>query len=73
MVRMLTPDDIATKLRCSRSYVGTLASSDPTFPAPRKLGRLLRWPESEIDAWITGRGGDTVQTRPAPGCETRVV
>lgn len=25
------------------------------FPAPVKLGRSSRWPESEIDAWIEAR------------------
>lgn len=25
------------------------------FPAPVKLGRSSRWPESEVDAWIEAR------------------
>lgn len=72
MVRMLDAEDVADKLRCSRSHLNNVLANDPTFPRPRRLGRLIRWPEAAIDDWINGRGA-TVQSRPSPACETRVI
>ncbi|MFO0899841.1 MAG: AlpA family phage regulatory protein [Pirellulales bacterium] len=65
MVRMIDADDVAAKLKCSRTHLTEVVSNDPTFPRPRRLGRLIRWPESAIDAWINGDGVNVQHAAPS--------
>lgn len=50
VARYLTPEDVATRLGVSISWVRK-RSADGTLPH-RKVGRYLRFIPSEIDAWV---------------------
>lgn len=51
MPRMLTGEEVAGLLRCSRRTVYRLANTG-TIPPPVRLGGLARWPRETIQAWI---------------------
>ncbi|WP_321905204.1 helix-turn-helix transcriptional regulator [Paraburkholderia tropica] len=53
MIDLLTPDEIADKLKVERrAFVRTIAKQ-PDFPAPVRLGpRILRWSADDIQTWI---------------------
>jgi len=51
MPKMLTGDDVAGLLRCSRRTVYRLANAGK-IPAPIRLGGLARWPRETVRAWI---------------------
>lgn len=53
MIDLLTPDEIADKLKVERrAFVRTIAKQ-PDFPAPVRLGpRILRWNAEDIQTWI---------------------
>lgn len=59
--RLLTVDDVAQMLACSPRHVAELRNTG-RMPAPRKLGRLVRWCPAEISAWL--RDGCPAQTAP---------
>lgn len=42
---------VATLCGCSARHVARLADAGD-MPAPRKLGRLLRWARRELTAWV---------------------
>ena len=48
MSQLQTLTDIADRLQVSVRTVYRL----PNFPAPIRIGRLVRWREEEVDAWI---------------------
>ena len=52
--------DVEAKLCISRSSIYDRLDPkskryDPTFPRPLKMGHMVGWLESEIDAWIKSR------------------
>jgi len=51
MRRMLTVQELATILRCSPKTVYRLADAGK-MPAPCRLGTLVRWSNSAIEAWV---------------------
>ena len=51
--QLLDVRQVASLLGCSTRTVYRLAQSE-LMPRPRKLGALVRWPRSEIEAWIIG-------------------
>lgn len=56
---LLTADDVATELDCSRRHVIRMSEAG-LFPKPLKLGRLLRWRRADVESFIAGtwkRGG----------------
>jgi excisionase family DNA binding protein len=57
-VALLTVNDLAQKLRLSRSQIYTLVARG-VLP-PLKLGRSSRWLESAIDEWLA-RGARPVR------------
>lgn len=53
--RFLTISEIADGLNVTRASVyNFIKSSD--FPKGFKFGRVRRWKESEVEAWINSRG-----------------
>lgn len=56
MDKLLTRQDIADRLQCSTRQVHRLR-----LPAPVRLGRLVRWRQEDVDAWIAE------QRAPGPG------
>lgn len=55
-MELLTADDLAQVLRVSTGVIyhwglGTKRAPDG-FPAPIKLGRLLRWRRADVQAWL---------------------
>lgn len=44
--------DVAAFLGVSVRTVENLVGSDPTFPAPRYVGRLPRWNPETVRAWL---------------------
>lgn len=57
-IEMLEVRAVALRLKCSVRTVFRLAASS-RMPPPVKLGALVRWCRSELEAWI------------ASGCPTR--
>ena len=54
-VRLLSPADLADKLRVSRTTAWAMRRR-PGFPRPVDLGeRVTRYVESEVDAWIAAQ------------------
>ena len=51
MSRLQTLIDIADRLQVSVRTVYRL----PNFPAPIRIGRLVRWREEDVDAWVEKR------------------
>jgi hypothetical protein len=49
-------DDIARRLKCSRRLVERLKSAGKLPPPDLRVGRMPRWKEETIRAWIE-RGG----------------
>jgi predicted DNA-binding transcriptional regulator AlpA len=53
--RMLSADDVAAKLKVSRSTFYRTAKGEG-FPKPKRFSKtIVRWLESEIDDWIGSR------------------
>ncbi len=50
MSTLLTREDIAKRFQCSKRAVYRLS-----LPAPVMIGRLTRWREEDIDAWVAGQ------------------
>ena len=48
---LIDVDAVARMLSCSTEHVRRLSDAG-RMPAPRKLGRSVRWSRSEIIAWI---------------------
>lgn len=53
MSDLMTPDEIAAKLKIDRrSFLRTVAKQ-PDFPAPVRLGqRIVRWHAEQVEQWI---------------------
>lgn len=52
--QLLTADDLKKKLRISARQVARVTSQDG-FPERVMIGASVRWRESDVDEWITGR------------------
>ena len=50
---MLTPDDVARLLGCSKRTVRRMVAKGQV-PEPVRIGRLIRWPREVIAKWIAG-------------------
>lgn len=57
---LLDVRQVAATLRCSPRTTRRLADSG-RLPAPVKLGSLVRWRRSDIEAWINDRCPQAVQ------------
>jgi excisionase family DNA binding protein len=61
--QLMTADDVARLLRCSKRHIYRLTDSN-RMPSPVRLGNLVRWRRNEIDRWINdGCRPDSVRTR----------
>lgn len=54
--RLIDGDEFATRLGVSPATFSRLRARGE-LPEPVKLGRLVRWPEPEVSAWIVTRDG----------------
>ncbi|MBU6405423.1 MAG: AlpA family phage regulatory protein [Alphaproteobacteria bacterium] len=68
-MRLLTISDIAQRVSFSKATVKHWAyrrrPAPAGFPNPIRVGRSLRWPDLEIDAWIASLAGiDQKQEEP---------
>jgi predicted DNA-binding transcriptional regulator AlpA len=53
MNELMTPDEIADKLKMERRAFMRTVAKQPDFPAPVRLGpRILRWHADMIEQWI---------------------
>lgn len=48
---LLTVEDVAKKIRCSPRTVHRLKDAG-LMPPPRRIGSMIRWDRSELEAWI---------------------
>ena len=48
---LLTPEDVADRLRISKRHVYNLVN-EGNFPPPMKVGRLNRWRELDVDSYV---------------------
>jgi predicted DNA-binding transcriptional regulator AlpA len=53
MSDLMTPDEIAAKLKIERrSFLRTIAKQ-PGFPSPVRLGpRIVRWQAEQVEEWV---------------------
>ena len=52
---LLTSEEVARLLRVNERTLRRLRTEHPeSFPAPLRLGRVLRWRASEVKAWMEG-------------------
>jgi excisionase family DNA binding protein len=49
--RLLTLPEVATTYDCSKRHVLRMVDRG-LMPAPVHLGSLLRWKQSDLDAWV---------------------
>ena len=60
-MRLLTISDIAQRVSFSSATVKHWAyrrrPAPAGFPRPIRVGRSLRWPDADIDAWIASLAG----------------
>ena len=61
--RLLTVREVAKILDCSPRHVKRMAKGG-RMPAPTRLGRLLRWDSSKLDAWIADGCPEAGSARP---------
>ena len=54
-----TLDDVAAFLGCNPRTVRRLLAEDPTFPAPRQVGRRLLWAPGALPGWLERAGEQT--------------
>lgn len=53
MLELLTPDEIADRMKIDRRAFVRSISKQHDFPAPVRLGpRLLRWNATDIQEWL---------------------
>ena len=58
---LMSPAEVAARLRMSRATLYVLLRTNPEFPAPLRVSpRRPRWRAAEIDAWV--------ETRRDPAC-----
>lgn len=50
--RLLTFDQLSEKVGLKRTAIYAAINAG-VFPAPVKIGKLSRWVEAEVDAWIS--------------------
>lgn len=54
--RLLDANQVAERLGCTRRHLENMRRHDPAGAPPSlRLGKLLRFPESRLDAWIEER------------------
>lgn len=51
---MLTVKDLCELLKISRTTLRDIRM-DAGFPKPKKVGKSLRWSQSDIDAWLANQ------------------
>ena len=62
--RLLRLSEVQTRTALARSTIDG-KMRDGSFPEPLKIGvRAVRWPESEIEAWLAARPRATGDTTP---------
>ena len=62
--RLLRLNEVITRTGLSRSSIYRMMR-DGSFPEPLKIGaRAVRWPESEIEAWLASRPRATGDSPP---------
>jgi len=55
-MKLLTPDEVADKLRISKAALPGFRRREKGFPPPvRVSARVLRWDSEEIDTWLENR------------------
>ena len=54
-MELMTAKEIAGLFKMAQSYVEDKVTRRPDFPKPYRLGRVRRWPKSEIEAWLEKR------------------
>lgn len=59
----LSREEVAAYLGVSTRTVINLQEKDPTFPAPRYVGRLPRWCPHRIQEWVA-EGGSAPEEAP---------
>lgn len=53
MIDLMTPDEIAAKLKIQRRSFLRSVATRPDFPAPVRLGeRIVRWHADQVEQWI---------------------
>jgi predicted DNA-binding transcriptional regulator AlpA len=53
MSELMTPDEIAAKLKIERRAFLRTVAKQPDFPAPVRLGqRIVRWHADQVELWI---------------------
>jgi len=57
--RVFGLSDLCQFLKLGPTTVYQLRRSDPTFPQGRRVGRTMRWLQSDIEAWV--RSGSAAQ------------
>ncbi|MFL9885008.1 helix-turn-helix domain-containing protein [Paraburkholderia agricolaris] len=65
MQELLTPKTLATALGLAEQTIYNRHSSGGDLPPCIKLGRLLRFRQADVDAWLTSRSAPE-GLRPAP-------
>lgn len=55
--KMLDPNGLAEMLRISERHLTDVRHEDPTFPAPKMLGKLPRWSPTAIRRWMDDDAG----------------
>lgn len=55
-MNLLTPDEVAAKLRISKAALPGFRRREKSFPPPvRVSNRVLRWDNEEIETWLENR------------------
>lgn len=53
MIDLMTPDEIAAKLKMERRSFLRNVANQPDFPPPVRLGqKILRWHTDQIEQWV---------------------
>jgi predicted DNA-binding transcriptional regulator AlpA len=53
MIDLMTPEEVAEKLKMERRKFLRTVANQPGFPAPVRLSkRILRWHAEDIDTWV---------------------
>ena len=50
---LLTYADVTARTKLTRTHIWRMAKRGE-FPAPIRIGRVPRWREADVDAWIAG-------------------
>jgi|VirMetMinimDraft_7_1064189.scaffolds.fasta_scaffold01545_4 predicted DNA-binding transcriptional regulator AlpA len=59
-MKLLTPEEVATKLGLTKLSLKGLRLREKSFPAPVKLStKVFRWDEVDIENWLETRKENT--------------